>query len=293
LLRDLQPLRYRPLVWLVAAVVAGWGEPVEGRSRSGLVAIVGLAAALMAWGLVDGFSCRFENRLVPSQNAFIAWVRRIEPLPGRLMVECGERREPQFSDLIPLDTGQPVLGGSNPGNFLLTRHTLFAGSYPVLENGRVVFQADSPWIFGGHLDAFSEESLAENLRRYNVSAIAAWSPASIRLLSAFPRLLTPAGHAPPFSMFRVNSGTSSWTVEGHATVTADLDRITVDRPTQGRVILAFHWIPTLRADPAVAMSPAMVGNDPAPFIALEVPPGTPRVTIDNRGGSLRVLLTGR
>ncbi len=41
----------------------------------------------------------------------------------------------------------------------------------------------------------------------------------------------------------------------------------------GSVVLRYHSVPCLRADPAVAWEPVLLEGDPVPFIKLRPPPG--------------------
>ena len=78
-------------------------------------------------------------------------------------------------------------------------------------------------------------------------------------------------------------GIGGATIQGSAEVEAGPNRLVVrnavaDPKGDGRVILRYHAVPYLRADPPVEIEPVLQQDDPVPFISLKPNPGP--VTIE-------------
>ena len=275
-IRTLQPARFGIGFWALVWFFAGMEAPGRVRKPPVFVIAVYLAIVIGHLALPEFLHGRFVSRLPPGQEPFVSDFLRTDARPGRFLMECDEEDEPNFIDLIPFLDGQATLGGSNPGNFLITRFTIFAASY---------YQHDmvrGPVIFGRALESFSESDFGRYMDLYDVTWIAARAPASVRVLNGFIHLLEPAPTRGDYHVYRVKRDANPF-AEGSGEVTADYDRISVAHPSSGRSVLKFHWLETLRSD-QVRLSPVKLLDDPVPFVSYEIqgnPP--PSVVVRNAG----------
>ena len=72
----------------------------------------------------------------------------------------------------------------------------------------------------------------------------------------------------------------SFFIRGSGSIKADYDRIEIDNPSSGEIVIKYHWLETLKTEPKVEMEPVMMRDDPIPFIKLNNP-GYDRITISN------------
>jgi len=71
-------------------------------------------------------------------------------------------------------------------------------------------------------------------------------------------------------------------LEGSGRVSADIDRIEVKDARGDRIVLKYHWLPTLRTDPPLPIEEARQPGMPVGFIAVR-PGGAHDFTIRPRG----------
>jgi hypothetical protein len=176
-------------------------------------------------------------------------------VPG-LVEPFGEGR---YSGLIPFYApGVEVLGGPYLHAALATNFTQFGeGRLFGKENwGRVEFE--------------------EYARIYRPSAIICWSLRARAFCRANPDLVTIVADDGRMMMGRVR-GFEGATIGGRAEVAAEAGELHV-RPAPGGeldapVVLRYHFVPHLKADPPTRLEPVFQGDDPVPFIGLRPPAG--------------------
>ena len=107
-------------------------------------------------------------------------------------------------------------------------------------------------------------------RIYRPSAIVCWSPRSRAFCDDTPELVEVVGDDGTLLVGRIK-GFEGAAVSGTAEVDARPGRLTVLRATggvDGSVVLRYHSVPCLRADPAVDWEPVFLEGDPVPFIKM-------------------------
>jgi len=200
---------------------------------------------------------------------------RTLPRPGRILYEVSS---PNFEiyDALPLLTGKE-----------------FVGIPQTLEGDREIsFRApmndQPPMLFGNPLSTFGREKLLEFLERYNVSYVVAFSLQARSLFERYPedfQLLfedtakaektneaaAPPSYPPPvfpYRIYQVKGSKPSFLLEGTGQAVATFNRIVIQNPNRGKLVLKYHWFDSLQAPPGVIIRPKKVGNDPTPFISI-------------------------
>ena len=161
-------------------------------------------------------------------------------------------------------TGRQLIGG--PINLYNDRH-----HFAEFHSGKM-FKKDAQKI--------SDQELRNYLRLYNVGAVVAFHPASIKRLQSIPGLVTLDQRFGPVHLMKVNQPLT-WFIAGDGRVTTGFNRLELSELTGNEVILKYHWIEDLTASPPVKIEPVKMADDPIPFIKLINPP--PRVVL--RAGS--------
>jgi hypothetical protein len=287
-LRGIQPGRNEFPFWLIIQFLAAFSiqelmaaEPVRRRI---FVSVFTLTAGLM---LADAAGMRmgeidlpdFTNRLTEGQSEFVHYLKTKGPFPGRMLLEGNDRLEPNFADAIPMMTGQMLLGGPHPGNFMKTQFSTFKGFYI---DGHGYHLSFWPRVFDRYLEHTDEDTFQSYLDMYNVTRVAAWSKMSISRLNRYARILEPVDTIGSRAVYRVIRP-SSWFFKGSGEIEPDYDQITLRNASRGPIQIKFHWIETFRTDPPIPLHPVYVKDDPLPFIALDNSAGKKTIKIYNAG----------
>lgn len=269
-----QPARPRIffLIWLgTLAVIASYGShiPLIRSYQPGLVIIpihlliyglasleicrvlrrradlhpVAIGLTLLALVFVFRDQAALINEVPPFEQPLMTYVTRNAPIDGRVMIETLDDAAPHLVDYLGLAARQSLV------------------ELPPLAD-------------------MTETQFAERLALNNVSLVAASSPSALKILAGFDGTLEALGPLGRYVCFRVRRP-AGWFLKGHGSVAFDFDRVTLNEPSAGPVVLKLHWLPTFRAEPSVSMKGVSVGDDPMPFVALNIPEGARRVTISN------------
>jgi hypothetical protein len=154
-----------------------------------------------------------------------------------------------LSSFIPHWSARELIGG--PINLYNDRH-----HFAEFHSGR---------LFGRDIQALSDEQIKNYFWLYNIGAVVAFHPASVKRLRSIPGLITLDRRIGPVHLMRVNHP-PSWFVQGHGQVVAKLNRLEVSTAGATEVILKYHWLDGLTSKPAATMIPVKIYDDPIPFI---------------------------
>ncbi len=269
-----QPLRFKvPLdIFLVigaAYSVSQW----LGSRRTESAAVV---PVLVCCGLIAFFinvvqtestgKLRLRSNLNPHLHAIVEWIERETPAGARVLFEeSGDETGFVYdgvylSSLLPHLTGRQLIGG--PINLYNDRH-----HFAEFHSGK---------IFKRSVQTLSDEELRNYLRLYNIGAVVAFHPASIRQLQSIAGLVTVEQRIGPVHLMKVNQP-SSWFIKGDGAVRAGFNRLELADLKGNEIVLKYHWIEGLSAAPATSIEPIKMADDPIPFIKLLHPPA--RVTL--------------
>ena len=162
-----------------------------------------------------------------------------------------------LSAFLPHLTGRQLIGG--PINLYNDRH-----HFAEFHSGK---------LFKRDIGSITDDELRNYLRLYNIGAVVAFHPASIKKLLSIPGLVTVDQRIGPIYLMKVNQPLS-WFVEGDGQVQTSANRLEL-RDLNGReIVLKYHWLENLSATPAVKIVPIQLADDPIPFIKLIDPPSS-------------------
>jgi hypothetical protein len=186
--------------------------------------------------------------------------------------------------LLPYYTSHQVLGtGPSASVLRADEATKFVPRRGVLE----------PMLFGEPVASWGLAELKKKIELYNVRYVIAVSLHARSRLDRYPELFRPAGAFDPpegdpynknestFRLYEVLGIESSYFLQGHGVVAAKRDLLSITQASSGRIVLKYHWIPTLRASDGINLSAFQVPGASAPFIAIDNSIGANQIEIRN------------
>ena len=223
----------------------------------GFFALVSLASLWLETGARGPIATSLPDQ---AQEVW-GWMRserdsRIILESGWMVDENGGASSPYFKSdvamLWAIESNREVIGGSPSEGF---------SSFSFADLGSGI-------AFGKKLGSMTPDEFRKQLETYNVGSLIAWSDDTKDYLSKVDGLVL-LQRSDPYVLFGV-AGNHSFLMSGKAAmVSASQDCIKVKAANPGRLVLKYHYFRTLRADPAVLLSPATLDNgDPVPFIAI-------------------------
>jgi hypothetical protein len=270
----LQPLRFKLPLDSTLALCAAFG--FEGWSSKSLRWRNTMAGALLV-GLIGAGLCvskteasgrmRIQSEPHPPVAALVDWLRAEAPREGRVLFEeSGDETGFVYggvylSSFIPSWTGHQLIGG--PTNLYADRH-----AFAELHSGS---------LFGRDPRNYSNAELRRYLELYNVGTLVAFHPVTIHRFSRLAGLVVPVRRFGRIAVFRVDQPLS-WFLEGEGKVEARLGELILSdvRPSapDDAVVLKYHWIEGMRAEPPLVLEPVQREGDPIPFIRIAKPPAS-------------------
>ena len=101
------------------------------------------------------------------------------------------------------------------------------------------------------------------------------------MLDRYPALLEPPRDEGTYKVFSVRR-TPRWLLRGTGKVNFNYDRIEIDHPSAGELVLSFHWLKTFQTSDAATIEPIKLLDDPVPFIRV-FNSGATHISIVNSG----------
>lgn len=264
-LKNLQPLRFKvayDLFWLLAAAYAiGRFLGVPGANFPKLVLAAGMIAALINVVQTEAAGkMRLRTEISPEVREIVEWVRKETPANGRVLFEeSGDETGfiydgTYLSSLLPHWTGRQLIGG--PINLYNDRHH-FA-------------EFHSGLLFKRDIASIPSEQLAAYLRLYNIGAVVAFHPRSVQRLQSLESISVDR-RLGDLHLMKVNQPLT-WFHKGEGDLKAALGKIEIENVRGPEVVLKYHWIEGLRANPPATLVPEKLLDDPIPFIKVVNPP---------------------
>ena len=264
-----QPLRFKVALDLFLGVgaayaVASWLDSRRAVTSKLVPVLLGCGLIAFLVNIVQTESTgklQLRTRLNPQLTAIIDWIARETSADARVLFEeSGDETGFVYdgvylSSLLPSRTGRQFVGG--PINLYNDRH-----HFAEFHSGR---------IFKKNIQTLSDSELRNYLRLYNVGAIVAFHPASIRRLQAAGDLITLEQRIGPVHLMKVRQPLS-WFVKGEGKVKAGWNRLELSELAGDEVVLKYHWVQGLSASPPAQIEAVKIADDPIPFIKLGKPP---------------------
>jgi hypothetical protein len=266
-----QPLRFKVPFDLFLAIGAAYclNQWLTGQKalRFQFVPVIAVIGALaFAINVVQTESTgKLQSRATmhPETIAIVDWVGRETPPGARVLFEeSGDETGFVYdgiylSSFLPHLTGRQLIGG--PINLYNDRH-----HFAEFHSGK---------LFKREIGTITDDELRNYLRLYNIGAVVAFHPASVKKLLSIPGLVTVDRSIGPVHLMKVNQPLS-WFAEGAGKVQVGTNRLEL-RDLKGReIVIKYHWLESLNATPAVKIVPIKFADDPIPFIKLIDPPSS-------------------
>jgi|GEM_PF-3088536 len=282
-LEKTQPNRFIFSLWLLFFLLAAFSCD-NFKTKFKKNAVMGLTILGIVIGTYD-FYFAYKERLLKTtlradQKNLIAFLKKGLPREGRVSIEMMEEEmtpqnnNPFIWDMLPFLTDHTLLGGPNPGNFLISRYCDFLGVY---------WTKREPTLFGRSLFDFDEKKLMRYLDFYNTAFVIAQTEESKAFFDSMPKSFSLFAEVEKrYKVYKV-SGSRSWFLHGRGHISFDYDEIKIEEASPGPLILKFHWIKTLQTDPPLKIEPILISEDPVPFIFIDNSAGHPSIRISNSG----------
>jgi hypothetical protein len=266
-----QPLRFKVPYDLFLSIGAAYAISHWLSGRSGefwrfVPWLLSIALCAFAVNLVQTESngkLQLRTQPIPEIAAVIDWIERETPAEARVLFEeSGDETGFVYdgmylSSFVPHRSGRQLIGG--PINLYNDRH-----HFAEFHSGR---------LFKRDIAAFSDEELRNYLSLYNIGAVVAFHPASLKRFQSMPGLLTLDRRIGPVHLLKVNQ-TLSWFVQGEGKVKASLNRLELTEIKGNVIVLKYHWVAGLKSEPAAKIEPVKLADDPIPFIKIIDPPAS-------------------
>lgn len=265
-----QPMRFKVPLDLFLAIAASyllarWLAASSAASRSYLIPSLLVAAAVaFVANLVHTESqgkLTLRTLIRPEISAIARWVRQNAPADARVLFEeSGDETGFVYdgmylSSFIPHWSGHELIGG--PINLYNDRH-----HFAEFHSGR---------LFGRDIQSFTDEQIKNYFRLYNIGAVVAFHPASLKRLRSVPGLVMLDQRIGPVHLMTVNQPLSGF-FQGKGQIKAELNRLEVSAAGSGEIILKYHWVDGLVSNPPANIVPVKIYDDPIPFIKVVNPP---------------------
>jgi hypothetical protein len=300
--RFTQPL-YALLVVLIAVGVPRWLANEAGtRWTSGRwlgLVLCGLAALLIAPKLVGRvlMPARPLVGTVPPANllALAVHLRDHTDQSGRILFEDRGRLNLGPFDPFPGTNPSALLPLLAPGQYI-------GGPYLYAAVKSNFTQCGDGFFFGHPVESLDIATFQRYARLYNIrwavlrscpftaqeliargalpDVAVQWSAPLGRMAQSYPDYFRHQARFGYVDVYELNQS-PNWAIIGSAQALARPDHIDVTeaRPAaSGRLVLSYHWVPTLRS--SVPLTPEFHEDDPVPFIAVQDPPEN--FSIENR-----------
>lgn len=269
LLRAWQPLRFKVTYDLFLVLTASYAIASWSLSRKSMPTPV-IILALIFGGIAFLFNLVATESLGKMQlrtlaqaeiTGIVDWIKAETPADGRVLFEeSGDETGFVYdgmylSSFIPHWTGRQLIGG--PINLYNDRH-----HFAEFHSGK---------LFKRDIQTLDNDEIKNYLRRYNVGAVVAFYPASVRRLLSIPGLVTVQRQIGPIFLMKVRQPLT-WFLQGEGNVKSGPNRLEISDARGNEITLKYHWIEGLAGTPAVKIIPVKIGEDPIPFIKVVDPP---------------------
>ena len=279
-----QPNRFAPLGYLLLTVPAGFGVARllawRADALSSVKRLTGIAglAMLALLTVVNANELRREvsRADVGHYGAVPPEVAPYGPMATFLLDWLERETTPSARVLFETSNARIHDGSHIAGYLAYTADREFIG-------GSYVFQYfanfTDGFLFGHDIGDFSQERFAEYVDLYNLGWIVAHSPEARQYFDAVP-WLDALDTFDTLATYRIDRR-HGFFAEGRGRI-ADRGHswLELDYLDGSPVVLKYHYMRGLKAEPAVALTPVYLMDDPNPFIRIDNPPRALRLFFD-------------
>ena len=227
--------------------------------------------------------CPFPVGLQPMMVELVDWLRGHTDNSARILLEDQlrllESTVPEslhWTPLLPIYVRRQFIGGQYQVAPLLHHHAAFGDFH----------------MGGRPIADYSPAELANFLQRYNIGWVICWSPPARQVFDQFPDA-QPIASLPRYTtrptenryfIYKLKTIGGFFAEGSGKVVNVDYNRIELAdlEPTNGRIVLRYHWLDTLRSVPPLPLEQAVAGDDPVGFIGIRTEKPIKHLLIENR-----------
>jgi len=228
---------------------------------------------------------------VSPPGSLTAALKRL-PVKGRVLFENINRPNP-WQNLLPIITGHEYVGLAKGLDF---RGASKLGFFPKEED-------KPPKLFEKYLFDYGREELVDILEKYNVTTVVAFTLQGKHLFDRFPQDFKPldlpsllgeefdwlkrGDREPweweePFRIYKAGYTSSGFFLQGSGKVKVTYNKIIIDKPSLGDLVLKYHWFETLITSPDSEIEPFHREGEFLPFIRIGNKAGLKKIIIEDR-----------
>jgi hypothetical protein len=264
------PLNILLLIPASAGMLLVFRQLFRGRGVAASVFILALAFALVVDPVMRPLKIIYKFDLYRLSCEFPApmgdllrWLEDHTGRDGRILIEDSE-----------YDTAHQFYGGHLPALFpeYLKREYL-CGPRPMYPIKHSYASFTAGLLFEKKLEDYSFEELSSALETYNAKWIVCWLEQSKAFFNQYPDYLIKMADIDKFTIYEVKREPTFF-LKGTGTIHADYNKLELRDlvAENGEVIIKYHWMKYLKADPPVTIARAPALNDPIGFIKIINPP---------------------
>ena len=189
----------------------------------------------------------------PYTRTLLRWLEDYTTPDGRVLFECSLGR---------------IYDGARVSGYLAykSKREFIGGPYPF----RHFASFWDNWLFGRPTSEHSPDELSEYLQRYNIGWAIVHSPSAKTLLEQVPGAKK-LDEFKEFTLYGLNGPPGYFELGSGRVRARDHNRVEFENVHGDRVILRYHYFPSLRVEPSADIRPIRLGDDPTPFIELITP----------------------
>jgi hypothetical protein len=185
---------------------------------------------------------------------------------GRILVED--------SEYLRESPAHEYYGGHFPGLFpeYLKREYL-CGPRPMYPIKHSYASFTRGVLFGRNINTYTLNDLQEQFKIYNVKWVICWFKESKDFLEKFPAYITKMTDVDKFTIYEVKR-TPSFFIKGSGIARSDYNRVELKdiKAEDNEIIIAYHWMKTLKPIPDGSIEQVLLNGDPIGFIKIKHPP---------------------
>lgn len=277
---ELEPRRFAVPLYFLLSIPAGRGLGVilgkvvtftSSRAKVLSFSVLALSFLFLCLSLATSLSKmeKIKIGLTETHQALFQWVEENTDTSGRILFEDSIHTEVfapfglpsgmSFIATMPFYVKREFIGGPYPWTFIKHHFADFC-------DGK---------LLGKPIGSYDEEALEEVLKTYNIKWAVSFSEEVNRRFLSSPEIFAPRGRLGVFFLWQVIIDTGGFFLAGEGEISAKLNEVAVKSAIykNERVVIKYHWAPSLKVEPYGTIQKVDVLGDPAGFIAVsDAPP---------------------
>ncbi|MBN9132346.1 MAG: hypothetical protein J0H48_03145 [Nitrosospira multiformis] len=202
-------------------------------------------------------------------------VRELGPLTRWAIEQLGSQTDASARVMFELSHARIHDGGHMAGFLAVQSNREFiGGAYPYTHFANFW----DNWMFGQPVTALPIDRFREYVTLYNIGWILVHSDTAKSYLAAIPDILLVAENG-PLALYRIETNHTFFLQGKGEVVGRGMNRLEISNLEGDAVVLKYHYIPGMLAEPPVEIDGVKILDDPEPFIRITRPPAHTRLRL--------------